>query len=144
MNGRRFFKSSAVELRSDTRGVTAIEFSLIMPVFLLLIYCFMELGRLLFLQNTLGHAVYEAERYAIVHGSTSSAPTDLSEIRELILDKSIMLESDNLTVSVTFSPDNAAGSLVEIDASYQFDFITGLIPMDPIDIEATTVATIAY
>jgi Flp pilus assembly protein TadG len=131
-------------LGTNDRGIVAIEFALIMPVFLLITYCFMELGRILFIQNSLGHAVYEAERYAIVHGSASSSPATADSIEEFILASSGALDADNLTVTVTFTPDNAAGSLVEIDATYDFDFMTALIPINDIDLQANTIATIAY
>jgi len=37
--------------RADPRGVVAVEFALVIPVFLLMTYGFMELGRMLFIQR---------------------------------------------------------------------------------------------
>ena len=128
----------------DRRGVVAVEFALVIPVFLLMVYGFMELGRMLFIQNSLGHAVYEAQRYAIVHGASSSSPADAAALHAVIVDRAAMLDGGLLTTDVTFSPDNAPGSQVTIVATYQFDFMTGLIPVEAFDMTSNSVATIAY
>lgn len=128
----------------NTAGVVAVEFALVMPVFLLMTYGFMELGRALFIQNNLAHAVYEAQRYAIVHGASSSAPADEAALRDIILETAGMLDGALLSVDVTFVPDNAPGSVVTINAVYAFDYMTGLLPLDAFDMTSTTSATIAY
>ena len=128
----------------DRCGVVAVEFALIIPVFLLMTYGFMELGRALFIQNSLGHAVYEAQRYAIVHGATSSSPADADVIEDVILEKAGVLDGSLLTVDVTFTPDNAAGSVVTIVATYAFDYMTALVPLDAFDMVSTSSAVIAY
>ena len=128
----------------DASGVVAIEFALVMPVFLLLTYGFMELGRALFIQNNLAHAVYEAQRYAIVHGATSSAPADELALRDMILEGAGVLDGSLLNVEVTFVPDNQPGSVVTISAVYAFDYMTALVPLDAFDMTSTTSAIIAY
>ena len=128
---------------ADRRGVVAVEFALIIPIFLLMTYGFMELGRALFIQNSLGHAVYEAQRYAIVHGASSSAPADVNAIATVILDKAGVLDGDLLSVNVTFEPDNKPGSIVTIEAIYAFDYMTGLVPLQAFDMRSTSAATIA-
>jgi len=128
----------------DRCGVVAVEFALVIPVFLLMTYGFMELGRMLLVQNSLGHAVYEAQRYAIVHGASSSSPTDDDEIESIIIERAGVLDPDLLDVVVEFDPDNEPGSLVAITATYQFEFMTALIPIEPFDMTSASVATIAY
>lgn len=128
----------------DRRGVVAVEFALVIPIFLLMTYGFMELGRALFIQNSLGHAVYEAQRYAIVHGASSSSPADEDAIEAVILEKAGVLDGDLLTVDVTYSPDNEPGSVVTIQATYAFDYMTGLLPLDAFDMVSTSSATIAH
>lgn len=129
---------------ADRRGVIAVEFALIIPIFLLMTYGFMELGRALFIQNSLGHAVYEAQRYAIVHGASSSAPANANAIETVILEKAGMLDGNRLTINVTFTPDNEPGSVVNIEAIYAFDYMTGLVPLQAFDMRSTSAATIAH
>jgi len=129
---------------ADTRGIAAVEFALVMPLFLLMTYGFMELGRALFIQNNLAHAVYEAQRYAIVHGASSTAPADATAIRDRILATADVLDGSLLNVNVTFAPDNEPGSVVTISAVYAFDYMTGLLPLDGFDMTSNTSATISY
>lgn len=56
----------------DAQGI--VEFALVLPVFLLLVFGIIDLGRMVWMENTLAFAAREGTRYAIVHGSYSSAP----------------------------------------------------------------------
>jgi Flp pilus assembly protein TadG len=130
-------------VRSDDTGVTAIEFSLIVPVFLLIIYGIMELGRLLFIYNSLGHAVYEGGRYAIVRGSESASPATTAQIEAQVATYAANLDPSLLNVDVTFDPDNSPGSIVNIAATYDFAFMTNLLPLSDFDLTSETDAVIA-
>jgi Flp pilus assembly protein TadG len=131
------------QLRSDDSGVTAIEFSLIVPVFLLIIYGIMELGRLLFIYNSLGHAVYEGSRYAIVRGSESAVPATTAQIEAQVESYATNLDPSLLNVTVTFDPDNSPGSTINIAATYDFAFMTNLLPFSDFDLTSETDAVIA-
>lgn len=53
-------------------GVTAIEFAIVMPVFLLLVFGVFEFGRAFWIWNTMQVAVDEGGRYAMINGSLPS------------------------------------------------------------------------
>lgn len=127
----------------DERGVVAIEFALVIPIFLLIAYCFMELGRLLFIHNSLGHAVFEAGRYAIVNGSASESPASTADITSVLTDRATGLEPGLISVTVSYDPDNAPGSEVTIVATYAFSFMTTLIPVSDFDLQSETTVVIA-
>ena len=127
----------------DEGGVVAIEFSIIIPLFLLIVYCFMELGRMLFIHNSLGHAVFEAGRFAIVSGSASESPAGSDDITDHVVAAAQSLDEGLLDVVVAFAPDNKPGSVVSITATYQFSFMTGLIPVEGFDLESATSVVIA-
>jgi Flp pilus assembly protein TadG len=143
MTGVRRLGAAVRRLSRDTGGVAAIEFALVIPIFLLVIYDFMELGRALFIHNSLGNAVFEAARYAIVHGSESESPASPADIQGEVASLAQHLDPELLTVNVSFSPDNDPGSTVSIDAVYQFHFMTGLVPVESFDMESETSAVIA-
>jgi Flp pilus assembly protein TadG len=130
-------------LGADTSGVAAIEFALVIPIFMLVIYSFMELGRALFIHNSLGNAVFEAARYAIVHGSASDDPASTGDITDELEASASQLDPDLLDVDVSFTPNNDPGSVVSIAATYQFHFMTGLIPVSSFDMVSETTAVIA-
>jgi hypothetical protein len=51
-----------------------VEFALVLPVLMLLLTGFFDLGRVVLAHDALGHAAREAARYAIVHGASSANP----------------------------------------------------------------------
>ena len=60
--------------RSKARGQAMVEFALIFPIFILLLVGMFDLGRVVWVNNTLATAAREAARYAIVHGEKSACP----------------------------------------------------------------------
>lgn len=56
------------------RGQAMVEFALVIPVFILLMVGLFDLGRVVWVNDTLATAAREAVRYAIVHGPTSACP----------------------------------------------------------------------
>lgn len=56
------------------RGQSLVEFALILPILVIVLVGVFDLGRAVMLSETLNNAVREGNRYAIVHGSTSSSP----------------------------------------------------------------------
>ena len=55
-------------------GVTAVEFALLLPFFVILLFGIIEFGQVLFLQAALQHAVTEAARCATISGAAGSTP----------------------------------------------------------------------
>ncbi len=57
-------------------GQSLVEFSLLLPVMLLLITGLFDLARAVWQENTLAYAAREGTRYAIVHGSAGNPAAD--------------------------------------------------------------------
>lgn len=62
--------------RDLQRGVAVVEFALIVPIFFLLLFAAMELGRLLYLWNTVQEVTRHAARQAVVTDFTDTAAID--------------------------------------------------------------------
>lgn len=96
------------------RGAAAVEFALLLPVLLLLVFGIIDFGRALNAQITLTQAAREGARLAALGQSnvvsgTQAAATGLSPV----------------TVSVTSCPANAgAGVNAVVGVSYTFSFVT--------------------
>ena len=58
--------------RSRTRGQALVEFALVIPLFLAMLFAIVDLGRVIWAANTVGNAAREAARYAIVHGERNT------------------------------------------------------------------------
>ncbi|MBA3688953.1 MAG: pilus assembly protein [Chloroflexi bacterium] len=56
------------------RGQAMVEFALIFPIFILLLVGIFDLGRVIWVNDTLATAAREAVRFAIVHGEKSPCP----------------------------------------------------------------------
>ncbi len=101
-----------------------VEFALILPVILLVVSGLFDLARAVWQENTLAFATREGSRYAIVHGSASTAPTGpppLSDqpITDTVLRYTVGLS--NITVTTAW-PDgnNDRNSRVSVDATAPF------------------------
>jgi hypothetical protein len=57
------------------KGQALVEFTLVAPLFFLLIIGVVEVGRFVFFLETLNNATREGARYAIVHGANSRCPS---------------------------------------------------------------------
>jgi hypothetical protein len=61
--------------RRRRRGQALVEFSLVAPIFLLLLFSIIEFGRAVYYIQILNNAAREGARYAIVHGFEASNPS---------------------------------------------------------------------
>ena len=103
--------------RENDRGQSIVEFSLLLPIMLLIITGLFDVARAVWQTNTLAYAAREGTRYAIVHGSAGTPAADAdtpncggvgpdpvicTEIPRVVRQAAIGLQ--NITVTVTY-PD---------------------------------------
>lgn len=100
--------------RANDRGATAVEFALLLPILLLMVFGIIDFGRALNAQITLTQAARTGARLAAlgqpnVVSATQAAATGLSPVN----------------VTVTACPANAnQTTAASVTASYSFSFIT--------------------
>jgi Flp pilus assembly protein TadG len=58
--------------RRGSRGQALLEFSLIIPIFLVMLMGIVDVGRAIWAQNSLAAAAREGARFAIVHGGSDA------------------------------------------------------------------------
>jgi Flp pilus assembly protein TadG len=102
-------------LLSDRRGATAVEFALILPPFLLLLFGVVEFGRALWTQSALHFAVEEAARCATVDATNCATTT---QVQKFAVSRAAGLGLANAVFSLT-TP--ACGN--QVSASYPFPFV---------------------
>jgi hypothetical protein len=56
----------------SSRGQTLVEFALVIPLFLTLLFTVVDFGRVVWANNSLANAAREAARFAVVHGGTAT------------------------------------------------------------------------
>jgi hypothetical protein len=75
-----------MSMRSKGRGQAMVEFALIFPIFILLLVGLFDLGRVIWVNDTLATASREAVRFAIVHGAKSRCPVGPAPVGTQVLD----------------------------------------------------------
>lgn len=105
--------------KHDRRGIAAVEFSLLAPVFLMLLLGAVETGRLMWTRSVLQFAAEEAARYALVRGDAT-----IDQIKAAARNRLIGIGTSPVTIVVTSN-----GNEIEVEASQDFAFLAkGLLP----------------
>jgi Flp pilus assembly protein TadG len=131
--------------QGDERGALIVEFGLIVPILLLLVFGIVDFGRAYFTMNNLAAAVREGARYGAVLETPATAPWPDS-IKKRVVDFSYTfggarLGTPNVTVAV--NPDTT----LTVTANYTFLTITplvNLIGLDSIPMRQTAVFRLEY
>ena len=95
-------------------GSVAIEFAVLLPVFLALIYGLFEFARIAWTQTTLEYAVEEAARFAMVNPTASA-----TEITDFANDSATGLDATLIIINVTLETLGEA-EFVTVDGTYTF------------------------
>ena len=97
---RRRAHRMSVRLRSrfiqDTRGVTAIEFGVAFPVFIMMILGTLEFGRALETRNQMSHALSQAVR--VVNLDANQTPAAIATLMAAYLDD---FDADDLNITTS-------------------------------------------
>ncbi|HZT51383.1 MAG TPA: TadE/TadG family type IV pilus assembly protein [Stellaceae bacterium] len=112
-------------LAHDRRGVTAVEFALLLPFFVILLFGIIEFGQALFLQAALQHAVTEAARCATISGAPGSTPDCSSADKVATYAAS---EAYGLAVASGVFSTSAPAGFNCVAASYPFTLSIPLLP----------------
>jgi Flp pilus assembly protein TadG len=105
-------------LRRNEVGAAAVEFALIVPMLLLLVFGIAEFGRAYNIQVSLSAAAREGARVMAIEDDAVAA-------RAATLAAAPSLQATNTNVEVT-PLSCAPGSNATVNATYSFDFVTGL------------------
>lgn len=127
--------------RNNRKGAAAVEFALVAPLFLALVFGMIEFGRAIMVQQVVTNAAREGARVAVLDGSTTS------EVQEKV---SHYLESSsipmNTAATVITSPDPPSsagyGQPVSVTVSVPYSNISwlpGASYLGGITLDATSV-----
>ncbi len=114
----------------DDDAQSLVEFALILPLMLLVIFGVVDLARAVWQENTLAFAAREGTRYAIVHGSFSTSPSGPGSSTYTAPDQDTAVTTavlryttgtPNVTVKATWPDgDNNRNSRVAVDVTAPF------------------------
>ena len=126
-----------IKRRRDCRGVTAVEFALVAPVFFLLVILIIEAGRMMMIRQSLTNAAREGCRTAVLATTTSSSKVEAA-VRNYL--QSITSKaSDTSAVRVT-TPTGlagcASGTQLAVYVEVDYDDVSWL-PLDLLGLNPT-------
>ena len=141
MNGR--FRQLG---RSDS-GQSLVEFSLVLPMILLVFFGIFEMGRFYHTRLTLQHAVREAARFAVtgetrIDPATGEPMTRASSIVQVILDNARQLDVD--VDAITLDPADGGGPeelvRVSVELTYELTLplVKGIVPDNTVHLSYMT------
>lgn len=132
---------------SGERGQVFLEFALIVPAFLVLLFSIMWLSLAVYAYNYVGYAAREGSRYAAVHGTDSKQPvTTASAVTAFVQNETTGLDTSKLTVSTTWTPSatpGKPGSTVQVQVQYQFQLSVPFMPPITLPLSSTSKMTIS-
>lgn len=142
---------------SRTRGQALVEFSLVAPLFFLLLFAIIDFGRYVYYVQVLNNAAREGARYAIVHGAASLSPTGppddpsgaavIGVVRNYAIGVIGINDPSMLTVTPTWGtppavPDNDRGTTVTVEVTYAFTSAIPLVPIPPVSVKGASTLVI--
>ena len=120
-------------LLSSRGGATAVEFALVAPILLIMIFGIVELGRALWIKSSMQFAVEEATRFAIVN-PTATTSTLESQATLALTDMGVGFSGD-----VTFTASeivSGSRTFKQILGSYSFTVLVPLVPIPDVTLSA--------
>jgi len=137
----------SIQRTRDDKGTTVVEFALILPIFLLLVFGIFDFGRYFFVDHTLQYATREGMRLALVGrrlmGEDGNPMTREASIIKTIKDNaSLAVDPSSLSIYIfqigsdysdpsnwqNLPPDaGGPGSYMRVRTRYTCEFMTPLI-----------------
>jgi Flp pilus assembly protein TadG len=108
----------AAKRRRGQSGSTLVESSIVFTVFAIMLAGIMEIGFAGCAADIVCFAAHRAARYASVRGRLSGHPASAADIQTIAESYTGPLDSNSLTVNVSWAPDNNTGSNVQVTVSY--------------------------
>jgi hypothetical protein len=136
--------------RTALRGSVLVEFTLVFIPFIFLVFCILEVGRIMWTYHTLAGAVKRGTRFAIVHGArcaeaSASCPVTVGAVMQRVRNGAVGLDVARLQVTLQTAsrmipcnpaltcldngavwpaaPDNDVGRAITIAATYPAESI---------------------
>ena len=115
-------------LRHDQRGVAAVEFAIIAPMFFALLLSVVDVGRYMWTLNTIQYATDEAVRAGAIQ------ELSVAQIKNRVAEAVAPISSTDVVVSVTSSSDSLT---VTANSTYRFFFpVSAFVTGAPINIRS--------
>lgn len=146
MNGRPFIEAKQRRrgvfrrLRRDDRGVSSVEFALVLPLLLICLFGVIELGLAWYTKQVITNASREGARAGIVYTEPKMSGSEIQAVVQNYLNNAGFTQP--VTISVTGAGGDSGDQLtVTVSHAYQFNVLPGFVSgvAGNINIDSTTV-----
>lgn len=115
------------------RGASAVEFAVIAPLFIAMLFAIVEFGMVLYTKGMVTHAAREGARYGVVYCTPRRTVSEITTEVRNYLNLSGLTESANVTVT---GAGAASGAPLTVNVTYTYQFC--VLPRDINDYLAGT------
>ena len=123
-----------------------VEFALISPVFFLILFGIIEMGRMVYVNHQIDNGTREGARYALVRGTKSGMTTSSTDVENYMLTKMAGVSGGALNVTLSY-PDGSLepGKRVRVTSTYAYQpFLTMVCGGGTIQMSQTSTVIIAH
>lgn len=126
----RGFQRVRTAVRNSEAAQTLVEFSLVLPIFLLLLFALVDFGRAFFSWQVVTNAAREGARAGAVQSDAATIDTKMyqSFCSSWPDASSCALDVSKISIVKT-NVQGARGSEVSVQMSFNFDYVTPIGPM---------------
>jgi Flp pilus assembly protein TadG len=131
-------------------GQAALEMALALPLVLTILFGMFQSSLLLETYCNATYACRNAARYASLHSSTSLAPSTSAQIQTMVQSQLFLNSSIRPTITVTYvnpstfaTSTNTIGNLVEVQVTWNQNFIVPFVKTSSVSVGTQTFKTIA-
>jgi len=130
-------------LRRRPPAQAVAEFALVLTPCLALFFGVINFALALYCYDFVCYSAQQAVRYATVHGSTAPTIVSSTDVKNYVNTLVVgVLNTNAMTVTTTWSPDNKPGSVVTVSVSYNFPPLTNLVSSVTIPLSRTAAMVI--
>lgn len=121
-----------------SEGQSAVEFAIAVSGLLLLGLAITNFAMAISAYNFVCYGARDATRYAAVRGATSPTPVSSSDVRAFVVSEAAGIDTSQLTVATTWSPDNQPNSTVAVQVQYNFQFQIPFVALSPVNLSSNS------
>lgn len=112
-------------IHNKDHGAVAVEFALVLPVFILLVFGIVEFGRAFNIQVSLSEAARESARYAAIHASEAGFNVSAAQNAGVAAAPTVPLVASDVVISYSSGSGCAINTNVISTVKYSTGFLTG-------------------
>jgi len=105
------------------KGATIVEFALVFVLTITMVLGVFELGRAIWVYNSLTHAAKQASRYAMVHGSRNPLDQAAKSVQDFAKQQAVGIPPDLISVTIAAVPDNSPGNEISVTLQHTMNFV---------------------